>query len=154
MIDFQCNTIFKPYLIFFFPHKSFIWVIWGIPILKRPDDIPYFTLIISKWTVAGARQRFQRCLKAGKTSPLLQEIVTVLEQLNITKKAQRKSDSSPPSQSVSDQPQLIMSSLSRLNDIMSGQFMETDKELTLNEILYYLEQYASPESPYIYLVKR
>ena len=31
----QWNTIFKRYWIFF-PHKSLIWVIWGIPILKRP----------------------------------------------------------------------------------------------------------------------
>ena len=36
LIDFQWNTIFKPYFIFFLPHKSLIWVIWGIPILKRP----------------------------------------------------------------------------------------------------------------------
>ena len=34
LIYFQWNTIFKPYFVIFSPHKSLIWVIWGIPILK------------------------------------------------------------------------------------------------------------------------
>ena len=39
LIDFQWNTIFLNHIwFFFFPHKSLIWVIWGIPILKRSGN--------------------------------------------------------------------------------------------------------------------
>ena len=42
VIDFQWNTIFKPYLICFFPPiRALIRVIWGIPILKRPANERY-----------------------------------------------------------------------------------------------------------------
>ena len=36
-IDLQWNTIFELYFIIFLPHKSLIWVTWGMPISKRPD---------------------------------------------------------------------------------------------------------------------
>lgn len=54
-----------------------------------------------------------------------------------------------------DNPQLIVASLSRLSDICSGQFAEVeDKNCILEEILFYLDSYGQPESPYGYLVER
>lgn len=115
--------------------------------------------------IAGARQRFQRCLKVGKTSPLLQEIVSVLENLNVAyalshptlDNKNRKLSTSPKPQIVSDKPELVISSLARLNDICRGKFIETDKtdkNFALNEVLFYLESYANAESPYAYLIER
>ena len=124
----------------------------------------------------GARQRFQRCLKQSKVSPLLQEIVSVLESLSIpcaslpgnlnessagsswTSKRTRKlsSPSSQPSPVFNcDNPQLIVASLARLGDICTGHLVEVeDKNCILEEILFYLENYGQPESPCAYLVER
>ena len=60
LIDFQWNTILKPYLMIFFPHKSLIWVIWGMPILKRPDHL----------SIALAGHRIQT-VRAGTAGHLL-----------------------------------------------------------------------------------
>lgn len=124
----------------------------------------------------GARQRFQRCLKPGKVSPLLQEILSVLESLSIpcaslpgnmnessagsswTSKRTRKlsSPSAQPSPVFNcDNPQLIVASLTRLSDICAGHLVEVeDKNCILEEILFYLESYGQPESPCAYLVER
>ena len=98
-------------------------------------------------------------------SPLLHEIVSVLENLkaacifsqSTSGNNGRKLSTSAPSETISDRPELIISSLSRLNDICCGKFIEadkTDENLALNEVLFYLESYASTESPYIYLIER
>lgn len=55
----------------------------------------------------------------------------------------------------SDSPQLIVAMLARLGDICSGHLVELeDKHCTLEEILFYLETYGQPESPFAYLVER
>lgn len=54
-----------------------------------------------------------------------------------------------------DNPQLIVASLSRLNDICCGHLVESeDKDCILEEILFYLGSYGQPESPYAYLVEK
>ena len=104
-------------------------------------------------------------MKTGKTSPLLHEIVSVLENLKVayalshstSGNKSRKLSTSPPPQTISDKPELVISSLARLNDICCGKFIEADKRdknLVVNEVLFYLESYASSESPYAYLIER
>lgn len=54
-----------------------------------------------------------------------------------------------------DNPQLILASLTRLNDVCAGHLVELeDKNCILEEILFYLGTYGQPESPYAYLVER
>lgn len=55
----------------------------------------------------------------------------------------------------SDNPQLITALLGRLGDICNGRLTELDeKSCTLEEILFYLDTYGQPESPFAYLVER
>ena len=128
-----------------------VWAAWGLVCLKAGN-------------FQGARQRFQRCLKPGKTSPLLQEVVSVLESIclpfcvssssngPLVSKRNRKLSASQIV--ASDKPELILSSLARLKDICGGNFAAGDKDNTLDEILFYLTTYGSGEAPYIYLVER
>lgn len=98
-------------------------------------------------------------------SPLLQEIVQVLERLavptslvpDLTKRARRVSSSSPTSHPLfdTDAPQLIAVRLARLNDIAAGRLPEMeDKHYLLPEVLYYLETYGAPEASYVHLVEK
>lgn len=168
-----------------------VWAAWGLVCLKAGNfqGILLFSYVSQlflieviyvikkkKLLLLGARQRFQRCLKPGKNSPLLQEILSVLESLSIpcaslpgnrnesnsgsswTSKRTRKlsSPSSLPSPVFNcDNPQLIAASLTRLNDICAGHLVEVeDKNCIMEEILFYLENYGQPESPCAYLVEK
>lgn len=106
-------------------------------------------------------------MKPSKTSPLLHEIVSVLENLSIpsTGKRTRQLSSSNPSASSSssptetlleaDTPQLIIATLTRLKEICSGQLVEREsRHFLLDEILFYLESYGLQESPFVYLVDK
>ena len=135
-----------------------VWAAWGLVCLKAGN-------------FQGARQRFQRCLKPTTKSslagPLLQEIVSVLENLSVpghededcaaaaaSAKWNHRRLSPPPSSSPindSDKPQLIISSLARLKDICAGRLAPTDRQSTLREILFYLRAYGSAEAAYVYL---
>ena len=106
-------------------------------------------------------------MKPSKTSPLLHEIVVVLENLSIplASKRTRQLSSNNPSASSSgslsetlleaDTPQLIIATLARLKDICSGQLVEREsRHFLIDEILFYLEIYGLPESPFVYLVDK
>ena len=106
-------------------------------------------------------------MKPSKTSPLLHEIVVVLENLSIplTGKRTRQLSSNNPSASSSgspsealleaDTPQLIIATLARLKDICSGQLVEREsRHFLIDEILFYLETFGLPESPFVYLVDK
>ena len=156
-----------------------VWAAWGLVCLKAGNFQGTFNFIFQSrlyffisFSSKGARQRFQRCLKPAKTSPLLQEILSVLENLSIPsnvgagvpvapKKSRRISSSSPinsPTSSAimsSDSPQLIVATLARLGDICSGHLAELEeKNCTLEEILFYLDTYGEASSSFAYLVEK
>ena len=108
-------------------------------------------------------------MKPGKPSPLLQEIVQVLERLaipatfvpDLAKRVRRQSSSSAASAAPlhplfdADAPQLIAARLARLNDMAAGRFGEVeDKHFLLSEVLYYLDTYGVPEASFVHLVEK
>ncbi|XP_065574163.1 zinc finger FYVE domain-containing protein 26-like [Artemia franciscana] len=116
-----------------------VWASWGIVCLRAGN-------------LNGARSRLSKCLEPRRVSPILDEVVNVLEALA---KTQRAFLSKRNNNLDDNNPHYLQSRLDRLNAICEGSLTHlldlkevkySSRDRCLNEAEFYLKTYGSPES--------